>query len=134
MTRTHHPALDVAFAEYLAAGRPLPLEVSRSCYDADVRSWEVLYTSIPWNGSSGCSDPIAEFTSWREAQDWAVLEARKSTSLGDSRRTLGPPTREQSRHQAAWDAYTAGTGPHPHELERAWLLDDLDRSTTRARP
>ena len=102
---------------WILAGRPIPLEVCSSGYDDDTVSWEVLYTETPWDGNSGSSAPIAEFTTWQEAQDWAVLEARKSTMHADSRRTLGPMTDEQQWRHDAWEAWSRFEGEHPFRLE-----------------
>lgn len=109
---------------WIAAGRPLPLEVSRSGYDDTTVSWEVLYTDSPWDGNTGGSTPIAEFSTWQEAQEWAVAESAKSHRTDDNRRTLGPMTHYQQALADAWEAYAAGTGPHPYttEHERRALL------------
>lgn len=64
---------------WIEAGCPMPLSVSRSAYDDDIVSWEVLWHESLWNGHSGCDVPIAEFTTWQEAQDWAQRQAARST-------------------------------------------------------
>lgn len=121
MTEMITPALAEARAQWIAAGRPLPLEVSRAKYDLPFpRSWEVLYIDSVYNGNSGSSTPIAEFTEWSEAQEWALAEARKSTRRDDQRLFVGPKTHLQQVRADAWDAYEAGTGPHPFTLERSW--------------
>ena len=117
MGRLVDSELGKIYKRYVTDGRPLPLEVTSSGYDDVTKSWEVMYTSSPFNGTSGCSSPIAEFTSWQEAQNWAVIEARKSTSHADSRETLGPKTEQQQWRADVWEAYEAGTGEHPYELE-----------------
>lgn len=108
-------------AEWVAAGRPLPLEVSRSRYDDTTVSWEVLYPETPWDGNGGRSTPIAEFPTWQEANEWAVTEARKSTRSDDNRRTLGPKTEYQQARADAWEAHKAGTGPHPYTTDHERL-------------
>lgn len=57
-------------AQWEAAGRPLPLQVSRSRYDDSIVSWEVL-----WGETPNCDSPIAEFTTWDEALRWAIENA-----------------------------------------------------------
>ncbi len=111
-------------AEWITAGRPLPLEVSRSRYDDDIVSWEVLYWESQDVDGTGCQTPIAEFTTWREAQDWALAEARLSKLTSNYSRKLGPLTQYQWAHRDAWAAYQAGTGPHPYttDHERLALL------------
>jgi hypothetical protein len=113
MTEITDASTLTARVQWIVEGRPIPLEVVRSAYDDTTVSWEVMYTDSPWNGNGGSSMPIAEFTSWREAHDWASREAHKSTRTDDSRRTLGPMTHWQQAHHDAWEAYNAGTGPHP---------------------
>ena len=64
--------------EWIEAGRPLPLVVSRARYDTPFpRSWEVLYYDTPEGGQA----PIAEFTEWQEAQNWAARMARQAAEL-----------------------------------------------------
>jgi hypothetical protein len=117
MSRIFDSELDRLYSEYVTDGRSLPLEVVRSRYDDVTTSWEVMYTDSPWDGNGGSSSPIAEFTSWHEAQHWAVLEARKSKSQADSRETLGPKTEQQQWRDDVWDSYHAGVGVHPYEIE-----------------
>lgn len=113
----HNDELAAEFEQWVTLGRPLPLEVTRSRYDDNTLSWEVLYTDTPWDGNGGCSTPIAEFTTWQEAQDWAVLEARKSRMTADNRRTLGPMTEEQQWRHDAWASWRAFEGEHPYRIE-----------------
>jgi len=130
MGRIFDSELDRLYDEYVATGRSLPLEVVCPSAPGERRSWEVMYTDKPWDGKGGSSLPIAEFTSWQEAQNWAVVEARKSTSQADSRETLGPMTEQQQWRDDVWDAYYAGTGVHPFEIEhlspdRRWLYESV---------
>jgi len=119
----HDIELSILYDGWVNAGRPLPLEVSRSRYDDTTVSWEVLYTDSPWDGNSGCSTPIGEFPTWPMAQAWAEVQARTSTSTADSRCTLGPQTEYQQAHVEAWEAFSAGTGPHPFTTEHErWRL------------
>lgn len=126
MSRLEHPDLVSAHADWIAAGRPIPLEVSLSRYDDVTLSWEVLYIDTPWNGYGGCSTPIAEFTTWQEAQDYATAQAATSPMRCYSRETLGPITEYESARRDAWAAYEAGTGPHPFttDLERMLTLTE----------
>ncbi len=62
-----------------------------------------------------------ETVEWAEAQEWALAEARKSTRRDDSRSIIGPRTRYQQAHFDAWEAYAAGTGPHPFTTDRERL-------------
>lgn len=64
-------------AEWIHHGAPIPLEVIRSRYDDDIVSWEVCWHNSLWNGISGSSEPIAEFTTWAEAHEWAERVARE---------------------------------------------------------
>lgn len=70
---------------------------------------------------SGCMAPIAEFTTWREAQDWAAGVAAASPVLYRRDCRFGPLTRYRQAHVDAWAAYEAGTGPHPFTTERERL-------------
>jgi len=121
MSEVFSPTLLEYRAQWVAAERPLPLEVTLSRYDDITVSWEVLYIDSPFDGNSGCSTPIAEFTTWDEAQSWAVSQARLSTRRDDNRRTLGPMTASQQAHHDAWAACSAGAGPHPYTKEWEWL-------------
>lgn len=49
----------------------LPLEIMRSRYDDDVHSWEVDARQSPTSWA-----PIAEFSTWRQAWDWAIIQAQ----------------------------------------------------------
>ena len=61
-----HEYLDDYLATWLA-DPTLPLGVSRARYENPMpRSWEVLAWETPT-----CDVPIAEFTTWEEAQEWA---------------------------------------------------------------
>lgn len=57
---------------WISTGNYGRLEVSRSRYDDTTVSWEVY-----WPETGFCDVPIAEFTTWQEAQDWAVANARQ---------------------------------------------------------
>lgn len=87
--------VDTVIARYRAQwafeGCPVPLAVSRSRYDDITVSWEVMWHDSLWNGRTGCASPIAEFTTWREAQDWAQAEASMSGNYRIGRdRIVGP--------------------------------------------
>lgn len=90
--------IDKHRADWVAAGRPFPIEVSRSGYDDDVVSWEVLWHASLWDGRSGFDAPIAEFDTWREAQDWAANEATTATLYRIGRDAIVGPMPEP------WDA------------------------------
>lgn len=76
MTRVSIVELGTHLQEWMAAPS-LPLEVSGSGYDDDVVSWEVLCWETPT-----CQVPIAEFTSWPEAQAFADEFARWALERG----------------------------------------------------
>lgn len=66
MTRIQDTYLENNLATWM--GDPtLPLEVSRARYENPMPlSWEVISRETPT-----CGVPIAEFTTWEEAQEWA---------------------------------------------------------------
>ncbi len=62
--------------EWVDAGAPLPIAVAYDpAYEDHPARWQVAWHDSLWDGRSRCSSPIAEFTTWREAQDWAMWEA-----------------------------------------------------------
>lgn len=94
--------------EYLDAwmGNPqLPLQVSRAQYDIPPpRSWEVLACE-----TATCQAPIAEFTEWAEAQQWADAMARWAAGAG-------APVRRYK--YGYWpDGQWGGIGYHDHAGE-----------------
>jgi hypothetical protein len=70
--------------EWEEAGSPIPLIVSKSGYDEAIVSWEVL-----WEDSKRCWSPIAEFTTWSQAQAWADTQARLGSRNNKGRGWLG---------------------------------------------
>ncbi|WP_434315853.1 hypothetical protein [Leifsonia sp. P73] len=89
-------------AEWVEAGRPTPLRVERSAYDETTVSWEVMWHDSLWDGKSGCASPIAEFTTWQEAQDWAQNQALLSTVFRIGRDSIvGPMPRPWDWRDAA---------------------------------
>ena len=82
---------DAYYAEYLDAGRPMPLTVLNE--PDQTFPWEVHYDETP-----ACSVPIAEFPTWEEAIEWAFAEV-----------ALSEQTPEQTARRRAliadpWDA------------------------------
>ena len=64
--RIHDKYLDGYLATWLR-DPTLPLEVNRARYENPMPlSWEVMARDTPT-----CDVPIAEFTTWEEAQEWA---------------------------------------------------------------
>ncbi|TDL43850.1 hypothetical protein [Microbacterium oleivorans] len=77
MTRLEVRELDEFLSAWLAEPK-LPLVVSRAQYDVpSPRSWEVMYDVTPTY-----SVPIAEFTEWAEAQQWADAQSRWAVTQG----------------------------------------------------
>lgn len=68
----------MAFRAAWAAHPVLPLEVSRAKYDEPFpREWEVLAHETP-----SCQVPIAAFSAWEEAQQWADRQAHWAHEQG----------------------------------------------------
>lgn len=110
---------------WIVAGRPLPLEVCAyiDSQDGPVEDWEVLWIDGPLDPTTGtgCSTPIATFSTWREAMDWADIEAQKTKFPGARfREFYGPKTEWYQIHCDRWAAYQAGTGPHPFTYSRGY--------------
>jgi hypothetical protein len=63
------------WGEWIHAGQPLPLVVSRSRYDDVTVSWEVLWEDRKW-----CWSPIAEFPTWEGAQHAAHFWATRASA------------------------------------------------------
>lgn len=97
MTACADPEYDEYRAAWIAAGRPLPLEVSSNHDNPEpgMRLWEVLWHERVWDGYGGCDSPIAGFTTWEEAQEWAALAASTSTLMLPARgqQIIGPMPR-----------------------------------------
>ena len=125
MVEITHPGIAHCRASWVAAGRPTPLEVSRSDYGDGVVSWEVLWYDTLWDGNWGSATPIAEFTTWWEANDWAQREAAKSTlyRIGvcdwDGNTTLT----EDAEDLVGW--WTCPGCAHDHQIT---LTDERDGS------
>ena len=77
MTELKHPSIEQFRSEWQAEPT-LPLEVLRARYESPMpRSWEVLaHFSPSWQA------PIAEFSEWAEAMQFANEQAGWASSLG----------------------------------------------------
>lgn len=111
--------------EWIRAGSPVPLVVSRSRYDDETRSWEVSWHERLWDGKGGSSAPIAEFDNWDEAQAWAQRAAREHRGvcrIGRDR-IVGPMPPDWDTCQELGLDYYAGP---PWPPVRVTALADLD--------
>lgn len=100
---------------WIERGRPLPLVVSRSGYDDDIVSWEVLFHEAIY-----CEAPIAEFSTFVEATWWAHSEASKSQAtlfdidlLRSRLREYMPEGHEDCREGQQRHSCSCHTHPHP---------------------